>query len=392
MKVVFYFILLDMIFLSSCTSPKASITPSISHTISLQSTNSLQSTTQIVSSPSKTITTTITNINEVLPFSLYYLYLDNKSGYHQIHKLDKQEIIETQLTNEPKGVSFFKVSPRDGRIIYLSTKNLILTDQNGNNQQMIAQEVHNMNWSHVGDTFAYWDKSLKIFSIDENKVIDSIEIGNYGSIFSNLEYSPDGLKIAIQTEKNTFKIIILKTKEIITLSQPEYDEKVSSSSTFTWSMDSKILYLWESVDAGSANGIIWHGLWRFNNEGIGYSLFTKGEYGYPTEITAAPWQDNNKNLFYLLLNGTLDLHNYPFNLVRTNMDAKTNRSIIRPESFYLYCNWPRPKWVSDGSGIIIPESKSCRIERLLFVPIDSTKPVTTLISDASGIFDFNLGP
>jgi dipeptidyl aminopeptidase/acylaminoacyl peptidase len=389
MKVLITLIFAGMIFLASCTIQKVSLNPIINPTNSSPSKNIIQSPLPNVPSPTVAITPIAIINNELLPFSVYYLYSDNQSGNDQIFRVEKNGNFEKRLIIEQKGISYFKVSPIDGRILFLSSHNLILTDQNGKTQQNIAQGVYNMNWSPDGKTFAYWDKSLKLFSIDENKVIDSVNVNNYGSTFSNLEYSPDGLKIAIQNDTYVFQIINLKTKEIKTLHQPENDYKISETSTFTWSMNSKYLYLWESVDAG---GVEMHGLWRFDSDGFGYSLFTKGDHGYPKDVTAAPWQDNNENLFYLLLNGPYDIFDYSFNLVRTNMDGNTNRTIIRPEGFNLSCSWPRPKWDPDGSGILIPESKSCRIERLIFVPIDPHKPIITLISDANGLLDTNWGP
>jgi hypothetical protein len=324
--------------------------------------------------------------DEIIPYSIYFLLNKTKYDKLQIFSIPKGDTEIKQITYEPNSVVNIDVSQVNGDILFIEEQDLYIIDKYGNNKKVIAHNIRRMQWSPDGETIAYWNGELNIFSIIENKILYTYQFNNK-NIYGNMQYSPNGELLAMQYDKYSFVIIDVNSHHITNIqTQSDRSKLYSPSSTLTWSGDSKNLYLWESIDAGAGSMEVWHGLWKFDIYGKGGPVFPTSPKGVQSEYISAPWQKEiSSELFYLL-------YQQGYKLVKSDIDGITNRNVIRNETYNMYCNYPRPKWLSEGSAILIPESKSCLVNKLLYVPTEPTHQIRNLLQNIYRMYNYTLGP
>jgi hypothetical protein len=127
------------------------------------------------------------------------------------------------------------------------------------------------------------------------------------------------------------------------------------------------------------------GLWRFNPDGTGMTLMPglSNNSAYENNKTAALWQGATGSLIYLFSGPETGYDSFaPFYLVRSDADGISNRVVLRPETFHI-TDWSL--WASHGSAVIILQNDGMgyRFVNFVLVPVDPTKPVVTLLADAS---------
>jgi hypothetical protein len=327
--------------------------------------------------------------DENIPYSFYFLINKTKNEKLQIFAIPKGDTELKQITYEPNSVVNIDVSHVNGDIIFIEEQDLFIIDKNGNNKRIIANNIRRMQWSPDGETIAYWNGELNIFSINENKILYTYKFINK-NIYGNMQYSPNGELLAIQYEKYSFVIIDLNSHNITNIqAQADRSKLYSSSSALMWSGDSKNLYLWESIDGGAGSMVIWHGLWKFDIYGKGGPVFPTSTKGGQSEYISAPWQKEiSSELNYLLYQQGYN----KYKLVKSDNDGISNRKVIRNETYNIYCNYPRPKWLSEGTALLIPESESCLVNKLLYVPTEPTHTIRNLLHDIYRLYDYTWGP
>jgi dipeptidyl aminopeptidase/acylaminoacyl peptidase len=340
----------------------------------------------------------------LLPRSLYFQAGD-PNGKLQVYRLGRDGITITQITSEADGVNNFDISPVDGKVTYNTGNHLMLADNNGANQKVIAtnQDPSNNNylsfpnWSPDGQTIAYVDNgSIYFYSIETGT--SRLVLGNNGD---NLKYdlirdfSPDGSKLVVHANSD-LGIYDIPTQTVAFLHISEYPKVAFSCSPTSWSPDSKYLYFAEWIGAAGMDCIRSPGLWRFNPDGTGVTLMPGlGDTGaYENNKTAALWQDAAGNLLYLYSGPETGFYPFgPFSLVRADTDGVSNRVVLRPETFHVT---DASLWTPDGSAVVIIQNDGTgnRFGNLILVSVDPSLPVVTLLADARklGLNPLRWGP
>ena len=340
----------------------------------------------------------------LLPRSLYYQAGDS-NGKFQVYRFGRDGITITQVTFEAEGVNYFNISPVNGRLVYNTGNQLLLTDNNGANPKVIAtnQDPSNKNylsypsWSPDGGTIAYVeDGSIYFYSLETGA--SRLILGNTGDglIYDQIrDFSPDGSKLIVHAS-SVLGIYDLPSHTVAFLQISEYPRSEFSCNPTFWSPDSKYLYLAEWIGAAGVDCIRSPGLWRFNPDGTGTTLMPGlGDNGmYENNKTAALWQAAAGNLIYLFSGPETGTDPFaPFSLVRSAADGVSNRVVLRPETFRVT---DLSLWAPDGSAVVIVQNNGTGnlFVNLVLVPVDPSLPVVTLLADASklGWNPFRWGP
>jgi hypothetical protein len=394
-----------IISISSCVNKTpnnftTNITPSMKNSGSSPDISTFQGTPSL--SQNKTIIPTGSSINPI-PHFLYYLGLSEENNNRQIFKINISDSSIIQITHDPAGVINFDISPNDDRIIYINKSfSIILVDKNRPNSVATVLQLHSSDvppaWSPNGKMIAFDSGGVKLFCPDTNIISTIIQNPSVDRIYRHQTFSPDSTMIVIDMAPG-FYLYNIFSGDIKFLQEPSNGPFYSFGSQVYWSSDSKHIYIAENHLIGSPFGVSYPGLWRYSIDGTGLGLLT------PIEIPSnsqkyykvlAPWEDVGKGLLYFLLSSPetdVDQKTLPYYLVRSLLDGVTNRVMVYPDPFYLsFADWLI--WDPDGNYIIMVQSSmDAAPQNMILVPIDPSKPIRTLMTDANSVIgNLRLGP
>ncbi len=328
----------------------------------------------------------------VLPRSLYYLAKD-ANDQSQIYRLSRDGVTVTQITSEAQGVSYFDVSPMDGKIAYLTKDGLVLSDFDGANQNILAGSNENLNifslyWSPDGKSIAYNANDGIYLYTFSTKQSNRILTGSGTDFYRAGAFSPDSKKLIVKYGccGNVINIYDLASNTLTPLLPAESTDIKFYCGRVAW-IDSGHLFCYFHFLAGATLP----GLWRVNandgsNQGLVYSRKA------PFMLVTAPREDTDGNLFYLFAqeDGIFSANNglSPLSLVRSDADGVKNRVALRPETFSV----ADAIWTLDGNALLILQNdeKNNRPVNLILVPVDPSLPVMTILADASRLSENSL--
>src|SRR5829696_1319854 len=145
-----------------------------------------------------------------LPHGLYYLGVDDQSA-SQVFRIERDGTTITQLTFESSGVTDYDVSPMDGSIVYESGIQLIVSNADASNRQVVVEGNPNPNnrgyyypvFSPDGRTIAYAREGLYLYSVSTG--ISKLVYADHPlggtlppEIYIPDVFSPDGTKLIIE--------------------------------------------------------------------------------------------------------------------------------------------------------------------------------------------------
>ncbi|HET9907888.1 MAG TPA: WD40 repeat domain-containing protein, partial [Anaerolineales bacterium] len=138
--------------------------------------------------------------SNLLPRSLYFLGIDG-GGTRQVYRMERDGKMITQLTFESVDVSAYDVALLDGRIAYGAGNQLILSDANGSNRQVLvdgragpdAQGFSSLAFSPNGKTLAYASEGLNLYDVSTG--VSSL--APQSAFARPVKFSPDSTKLLV---------------------------------------------------------------------------------------------------------------------------------------------------------------------------------------------------
>jgi Tol biopolymer transport system component len=308
-------------------------------------------------------------VDELLPHTLYFLGTD-AAGLRQVFRLERDGTTQKQLTSEPADVTNFGVSPVDGSVAYVANNQLMLMNANGAERRMLVDGgmidennpflnvITNPVFSPNGQTLAYGYKGLNLRSLSSgtsNLVIED-QIGDNlggGLIFPNElyrpeRYSPDGTKLLITLayyEGASAAIYDTASGGLLRLTGGE-GALICCDET-EWSADGSAIY-----SASRSAGMFNSGLWSVDaSTGAVTTLFTSNYDAGTFEYADEPYLAPDGQLYYFYSNSNTELNSRtPLQLVRSEPDGVTDRTVLRPETFE---SMNEALWAPDASFVVV---------------------------------------
>jgi Tol biopolymer transport system component len=312
--------------------------------------------------------------SSLLPHSIYYLGYDS-ANHLQIFRLEKDGKTTTQLTSEPADIMDFDVSPIDGSVVFVSNNQLINVSADGSNRAMLFDggavdannpfltQVRKPIFSPNGETIAFGHKGLNFYSIvsgQANLVLpDSITDQGNGFIFPEElvwpeKYSPDGNKLFMTFgyyEGASTGIYYLNGGGVVRLSGGE--AAIICCGDYALSPDASALFA-----ASPTFGMFNAGLWKVDTAtGVITTLLSGNFDTNPTHAADEPFvaPDGSLYFFYAAVNNTGEIQSrLPLQIVRSDIDGVTNRTVLRPETFQ---NMNEALWAPDASFVIVANAE-----------------------------------
>ena len=312
----------------------------------------------------------------LLPNSLYFLNNDN-AGIAQVFRLQTDGVTIEQITAEPVKVDSYDVSLIDGSVVYVSNNQLLLINVDGSDRKVLVDggPLDEINpfvnavrvpvFSPNAQTIAYGYKGLNLYAVStgvSNRVLedDLDDLGN-GAIFPREmfwpnSYSPDGMKLLITLgyyEGVSSAIYYPAANSLVRLSNDEGAHICCDE--VSWTLDSLSLY-----SASSAIGMINSGMWKVDaSSGAVTTLissnFETGVFNYADKPYLAP---DGQLYFFFHTSSTEFNSRTPVQLVRSEADGVTNRTVLLPETFQLM---NEALWAPDASFVIVANAPSDQI-------------------------------
>jgi WD40 repeat protein len=357
----------------------------------------------ITSNPTKTATVAPTQ-TPTLPHTLYFLV--GSQGDSQVWRLERDGASVTQITHEKTNVDAFAVSPKDGRIAFISDNQLTLLDEEGENRSLIADgqavdiniedyyfrsQISSPVFSPDGRMLAYGFDGLHLYDLatgEDNHVLTNL--GNLMGevfVFSKEAYvpgawSPDGRELLIimgYYEGSTLAVMELDTEQ--PFRRLRSDGPVCC--LFDWSPDGRTILVsnpYYTVDVP--------GLWRFDAQSGQESVVISGlQDDGSINYVGWPKQLGSGELLFFQVNirqFSPDV-GIPLTLVRSDSNGM-NPIQVRAEEFHI----SEALWVQDGSMAIILQSSGNEMIQIIMARTDGA-PLQILF-EGQGIRNLMWGP
>ena len=359
--------------ISGCASPAGAVDPqpASSEQVGTVVAMTLQA---LLPTVDETPTTVPEAATSLLPHGLYFLGRDNQS-ISQIYRVERDGTTIKQLTFEPVSVEDYDVSLADGSIVYEMNNQLLLLNADGLNRRVLVEGIptpdnargfYHPIFAPDGQTLAYSRGGINLYSLStgvanlalEDELINGPAFSGSTISYSPEKYSPDGTKLVIHmlyADTSVVAIYYPASNSLVSLSCAEDNYICDAGSWFDsdieWAADSSSFYVAvptaTSVYAGDS-------LWKVDAATGAVTSLTPSTTGdglaiVPREIHHA----SNGQLYFFF--GTYDLNSGFFdapelNLVRSEPDGVTNRTILRNENFVLM---KEALWAPDASFAIV---------------------------------------
>ena len=304
----------------------------------------------------------------ILPHSFYYLGNDN-AGLKQVFRKERDGSTTRQVTYEPTNVESYDVSLADGSVAYVSNNQLLWVDINGSGRRLLVDggglDVNNPFLNNIthpvfspnGETIAYGYQGLNFYAIAtgvSNRVLenDIDDLGNNLLVPRELywpeKYSPDGTKLLITLgyyEGASAAIYYPNGSALVRLKDDE--GALICCDRTRWSADGSSFY-----SASPATGMFNAGLWRVDAaDGQVTTLFTSNFETNMFNYADEPYLAADGQLYYFFLNTNSELNTRtPLQLVRSESDGVTGRTVLRSDTFELM---NEALWAPDASFVIV---------------------------------------
>lgn len=324
---------------------------------------------------------------------LFFLAKEPGKELMQIFSLSLLDYSVKQITYSSLGIVNFDVSISTGNISFIdNARSLILFSKFSSSETVISEGVARFpppSWSIDGKMIAFSKNGIFNYFVD-TKESYPIKINSTSTLrYCHYSFSPDGSMLVIGTP--TYSIYNVASHTYTPLEEiKEYPSSLEAS--IYWASDSSHFYIAETRLVGTPFGIIYPGLWRYDITGKGESMLPyieADEFNLDDLYKAmAPWEDiTNGYVYFLLSTGVTDHKTtlYPYYLVRMELADKSNIEYIYDNPFYISSS-THVVWDKDGQFIIMAQ-RDCyhSTPSLILVPMDTTKPIITLLKDAEVI-------
>jgi len=312
----------------------------------------------------------------LLPRSLYYLANDS-AQIAQVFRLERDGKSSTQLTFEPVNVEDYDVSPVDGSIAYIANSQLILAGPDGNNRRVafdanpqdavnpFLTRITSPVFSPNGQTLAFGHKGLNFLSLasgQSNRVLeDDVDTSNNFPFPRELYwpemYSADGSKLILTLgyyEGASTAIYYTNGGALVRLNDSGDSQRaIICCGDYSLSADASQLF-----SASPTYGMFSAGLWRVDTNSGEVTTLLSGDFeDDPADVADNPFlaPDGHLYYFYASVPNTGDMVNRPpLQLVRSDADGVTNRTVLRTETF---TNMNEALWAPDGSFVIVANAE-----------------------------------
>lgn len=369
MKKYIFSLLGVLLFLIACGSPNATPSTNAQNVETI-----VASTISALTAPAPLATAVAPSSNTLLPHSLYYLAYDS-TNLLQIFRLERDGTTSKQLTFESSDILDFDVSPIDGSVVFVSSNQLINVSANGENRAMLFDggamdevnpfltQVRSPVFSPNGETIAFGYKGLNFYSIlsgQSNLVLpDSITDQGNGFIFPEElvwpeQYSPDGSKLFLTFgyyEGASTGIYYLNGGAVVRLSGGE--GSIICCGDYALNQDASALY-----SASPTFGMFNAGMWKVDTATGKVTTLLVGNFETnPTHAPDEPFvaPDGSLYFFYAAVNNPSEIvTRLPLQIVHSEIDGVTNRTVLRPETFE---NMNEALWAPDASFVIIANAE-----------------------------------
>jgi hypothetical protein len=288
----------------------------------------------------------------------------------QVFRIETDGVTRRQITSERVSVNEYDVSRVDGSVAYVANNQLLLINVDGSNRRVIADggEVDPNNpfintisspvFSPDGQTLAYGHRGLRLYSFatgDANLILEN-QIDDVGGglfvpreLYSPERYSPDGTKLLITLgyyEGASSAIYDPETNALVRLVGGE-GALICCDDT-EWSADGSSVYA-----ANPTMGMFSSGLWRVEAATGAVTTLLPGDAGggnfnVADEAYLAP----DGQLYFLFAKVPAPegiIMRSPLQIVRSEPDAVTGRTILSTEDFQLL---NEALWAPDASFLV----------------------------------------
>ncbi len=331
---------------------------------------------------------------DLLPLALFFFAPDS-AGLTQVFRMERDGTTTRQLTFEPFGVREYDVSPADGsvafvgqsRFVYLDDggigyegdNQLLMVDADGSNRRVLVEggpivspyfyEVRRPVFSPSGETLAYYYKGLNLYSLstgmsnlvirdlyEEIQILNGVERALPIETYWPVGFSPDGLKLVVGLgyfEGGSMAIYYPAAKTLIPLRGVE-----ESGICYWvcggagWAADSRSFY---SVNSQNDFSFPTGGMWKVDaGTGAITTLIPLTEGDGTINLPEGPFLAPDGQLYYFFINyeesAASPLDRAPLQLVRSEPDGVTGRTVLLPDTFELMNG---ALWAPDASFVIV---------------------------------------
>ena len=299
----------------------------------------------------------------LLPATLYYL----QNG--QIWRLGADTQTQQQITHESAPIDAFDISPTNGMLVYITDNTLVITDDDGNDRQVlragaaltpIPDELARLNnldhittamrtpyWSPDGKQIAFIETGVQVFDLSSNQAqliwsqsIDSSE----PMLFESLRaWSPDGKYLLVSQYPYPIESLYQRSLGVLQLGGPLYSIGTSAQVTYAWSPGMTHLYLANAL-VGSEKSLM-----RCELQDMRCTMIAEFEparwyyyYDHPFVTT------DDRIMVFMGASDDMSQRPQAFNLISTRLDGYERKN-LRTDGYQL----ESALWSPDGDCILI---------------------------------------